>query len=166
MYTDFGLAVVSDSPSNEIEDVSLSGLAGTVGYWSPEMLADGGKGKHGWEADIWALGMVLFEMSQNKTVSIYYGDNMREVIGKMKSKSIPFSAVASIQQRDLLRIVSTAFSAPFFGLVLTMNTRCLHATRRSAGLPKTSSTTPTSRSLIGMKSRRKVAKVSRSVVVS
>lgn len=104
VITDFGLAHKFDPEKTRIDDVLIDGIAGTVGYWAPEMVFTE---QYSWEVDIWAMGMVIFEMAAHKTTSFYWGKTLHEIQWKMKTFNVPIWHVKNPDLEDLLTTVSS-----------------------------------------------------------
>jgi serine/threonine protein kinase len=105
--TDFGLAQLSDTRYETVEDVHLYGVAGTLGYWAPEMVVATSKTGYGWEVDVWALGMVIYEMALNKLVPFYAAKTLTEVKRHMMIEDVPVDEVGDPELADLLSLVSS-----------------------------------------------------------
>jgi len=94
---DFGLAKAFDSPAGPQQDLSMSPtltlgatvagvILGTAGYMSPEQA----KGKQvDRRADIWAFGIVLFEMLSGRQA--FTGETVSEVLAAVMMREIDWS---------------------------------------------------------------------------
>ncbi|KAI0689306.1 kinase-like domain-containing protein [Cytidiella melzeri] len=102
-FTDFGLArTVTPEDTETIKDVRMHGMAGTAGYWAPEMVCGTDEHGYGWEVDIWALGIVIYEMATNSTVSFYSGETLRDIKRKMMLYDVPVRRIQDSGLRGLL----------------------------------------------------------------
>ena len=103
--TDFGLARITDD-EEKLSDVCMYDLAGTAGYWAPEVITVTSKHGYGWQVDIWAMGMVFFEMATNRTTSFYTAKTTAEIKRMMMLHNVPILEVEDNNLRNLLSYVS------------------------------------------------------------
>ncbi len=97
-----------DNPNPQISNLRLtnsSGVMGTIAYMSPSQLS-GLKTLDG-QADIWSLGIVLFEMLTGKTP--FGGDTTQEIIEAILKHEIPAAALAETPPK-LRRIVEKSLA--------------------------------------------------------
>ncbi|KAI0085891.1 kinase-like domain-containing protein [Irpex rosettiformis] len=102
--TDFGLSRITEE-NEELKDVRMYDVAGTTGYWAPEVVTVTAKHGYGWEADIWSMGMVFFEMATTRTTSFYHASTAAEIKRMMMLKDVPISEVKNSDLRDLLGLM-------------------------------------------------------------
>src|SRR5215831_16607056 len=101
---DFGLAKMSGTPSGPAQDPSaLTGetepgtILGTVGYMSPEQASGKPADKR---ADIWAFGVVLWEMLTGKR--LFHGDTISDTLVAVLKEEPDWNRIPS-EARRLLR---------------------------------------------------------------
>ena len=102
---------MTDTRYDTVADLQLYGVAGTLGYWAPEMVVAINRTGYGWEVDVWALGMVIYEMALNKMIPFYSAKTVAEVKRQMMLEDVPIEEVRDQRLADLLGLVSSYFAA-------------------------------------------------------
>ncbi|KAI0689303.1 kinase-like domain-containing protein [Cytidiella melzeri] len=108
VFTDLGCSRIVNPEDNEtIQDVRMYDNEGTASYWAPEMVSSPGEHGYGWEVDIWALGMVIYEMATNTTVPFYSGKSPYGIQYEMMLYDVPVERILDQGLQNLLRRVSS-----------------------------------------------------------
>ena len=109
---DFGLSYLSDVDLTQVLLSESSG--GTDVYEAPELvaLAHGARAVYGSAVDVWALGVVLYEIVMNLHVPYFDARSARERERRILQAQFDFGAVDEYDMElgDLLFHVSPAFS--------------------------------------------------------
>ena len=110
--TDFDLALV------QVAGVMCRTPCGTLPFMSPEVFLD--RGYYGMQADIWSLGIVLFE--------VFCGLRVIESIFNFSAAPVPASGF-----EDMLKRIKNGFEAPG-AVAFHLRDRCLSEPRRMLAL--------------------------------
>jgi serine/threonine protein kinase len=109
---DFGIAKLSHADGEALVQSHLTGtgsILGTPFYSSPEQLFGERHIDH--RADIWALGVVLYECLSGKLP--VYGENLGQVMKVLTSQDIvPLAKVAPFAPEDIARLVDRMLTRP------------------------------------------------------
>uniref|UniRef100_A0A0K0DWF0 Aurora kinase n=1 Tax=Strongyloides stercoralis TaxID=6248 RepID=A0A0K0DWF0_STRER len=76
-------------------------FCGTAEYIPPEMLADRNEISYGKKIDVWALGILIFEMLSGETP--FCGTSMEHILSKIKAGKFHMSCDIDVEARDLIR---------------------------------------------------------------
>ncbi len=84
-------------------------LAGTPGYFAPEVLTFARSRGYDCNADVWSMGMVIFEMVLGRSRPLYDALNAKDLARQMMLGTLPWNNIIDIELRDLLSKVSLSF---------------------------------------------------------
>ncbi|KIP04586.1 hypothetical protein PHLGIDRAFT_129405 [Phlebiopsis gigantea 11061_1 CR5-6] len=99
---DFGLAFINKT-DNRLDDCLLTDIVGTPGYWAPEVATSSLSTGYNFLADVWSMGLVIFEMYHGATTSFYGGSSQNLIIRDMMFNDVPLHNVKDDGLRRLLR---------------------------------------------------------------
>jgi tetratricopeptide (TPR) repeat protein/predicted Ser/Thr protein kinase len=105
---DFGVARVTDSDAHVTRQTDMGQLIGTLSYMSPEqVLAD--PQALDLRSDVYALGVVLYELLASKLPYITHGKAMHEVVQAIREEEpAPLSSIHRSYRGDIETIVAKA----------------------------------------------------------
>ncbi len=107
---DFGLARLTDVDGHQTTMSAAGGFVGTVPYMSPEQL-DGGPGAADTRGDVYALGVMLYEMLTGRLPHDLSGSSIHEAVRRIKEvEPARPSRVRRELGGDLELVVMTAMS--------------------------------------------------------
>lgn len=93
------------SSSSFVQDAQKTGLVGTMAYMSPEQWVFGGDVDH--RTDIWAVGIILYEMLTGQNPLEAFGDELQDWIGRLDLPVPSLATVAPQLPAELVRVVDT-----------------------------------------------------------
>lgn len=106
VLADFGLSYTTSCPELSVKYVTLREVVGTPGYWAPEVVCATSRQGYQWEIDIWSTGLVIYDMSGNRTTPFYDAHRSDDVRRQMMLYDVPIWNIDDDLLRDLLSQVS------------------------------------------------------------
>ena len=105
---DFGVALLTDSDAHATRQTDLGQLVGTLAYMSPEQVVADSQGLD-IRSDVYALGVILYELLASKMPYATHGKAMHEVVQAIREEEpAPLSAIHNSYRGDIDTIVTKA----------------------------------------------------------
>ncbi len=105
---DFGVALLTDSDAHVTRQTDLGQLIGTLAYMSPEQ-ALGDAQPLDLRSDVYALGVILYELLASKMSYTIHGKALHEAVQAIREEEpAPLSAVHTSYRGDIDTIVTKA----------------------------------------------------------
>jgi tetratricopeptide (TPR) repeat protein/tRNA A-37 threonylcarbamoyl transferase component Bud32 len=105
---DFGVALLTDSDAHATRQTDLGQLVGTLAYMSPEQVVADSQGLD-IRSDVYALGVILYELLASKMPYATQGRAMHEVVQAIREEEpAPLSAIHTSYRGDIDTIVTKA----------------------------------------------------------
>ena len=105
---DFGVALLTDSDAHATRQTDLGQLVGTLAYMSPEQVLADPQGLD-IRSDVYALGVILYELLASKMPYATQGKAMHEVVRAIREEEpAPLSAIHNSYRGDIDTIVTKA----------------------------------------------------------
>ncbi len=105
---DFGVALLTDSDAHATRQTDLGQLVGTLAYMSPEQVLADPQGLD-IRSDVYALGVILYELLASKMPYATHGKAMHEVVQAIREEEpAPLSAIHNSYRGDIDTIVTKA----------------------------------------------------------
>lgn len=103
---DFGLSFLNESNDSNLENLILTDIVGTPGYWAPEVATSTPNTGYNCLADVWSMGMVIFEMYHKMLQPFFDAESREHMIRDMMFNDVPLDTVEDEGLRGLLERVS------------------------------------------------------------
>ena len=103
---DFGLSYMSETNNPDLRSHILTETVGTPGYWAPEVETASSTAGYNYLADVWSMGMVIFELYYASTTPFYNVNTAQQIAREMVLSDVPLHIVEDDGLRGLLQKVS------------------------------------------------------------